>query len=105
LVKLKNITVNKIKESKMNKLRTIITVGIISIGLVAIAVANNDVKTAEKNSADTEKVACSHKSSCSDENKETCAYKASVKKCDKSSDKVSCSKAETKQACSSKSNG
>ena len=34
----------------MNKLKTIIIVGIISIGLVAVAVANNDVKTAEKNS-------------------------------------------------------
>ena len=86
----------------MNKLKTIIIVGIISIGLVAVAVANNDVKTAEKNS---EKVFCTHQASCSDQKKETCSYKDSVKNCNKVSDKLSCSKAELKQACSSKKNG
>ncbi|HIC38994.1 MAG TPA: hypothetical protein EYO79_05940 [Candidatus Marinimicrobia bacterium] len=86
----------------MNKLKTIIIVGIISIGLVAVAVANNDVKTAEKNS---EKVFCTHQASCSDQKKETCSYKDSVKNCNKVSDKSSCSKAELKQACSSKKNG
>ena len=64
----------------MNKLKTIIIVGIISIGLVAVAVANNDVKTAEKNS---EKVFCTHQASCSDQKKETCSYKGSVKNCNK----------------------
>jgi hypothetical protein len=86
----------------MNKLKTIIIVGIISIGLVAVAVANNDVKTAEKNS---ENVFCTHLALCSDQKKETCSYKDSVKNCNKISDKSSCSKAELIQACSSKKNG
>lgn len=89
----------------MNKLKTIIIVGIISIGLVAVAVANNDVKTAEKNSVNSENVFCTHLASCTDQKKETCSYKDSVKNCNKISDKSSCSKAELKQACSSKKNG
>jgi len=86
----------------MNKIKSIITIGIISIGLVAAVFANNDNKTAENNSAKSEKFSCTHQTSCSDQKKETCAYKASNKNCDKSSDKASCSKVELKQACSSK---
>ncbi|MBC8322994.1 MAG: hypothetical protein H8E70_05455 [Candidatus Marinimicrobia bacterium] len=89
----------------MKKIKSIIIVGIISIGLVAAVFANNDNKTAENNSVKSEKVSCTHQTSCSDQKKETCSYKASNKNCDKSSDKVSCKKAELKQACCSKKNG
>lgn len=89
----------------MNKLKSIIIVGIISIGLVTVVVANNDNKTPEKNSIKSEKGSCTHQTSCSDQKKESCSYKTTIKNCDKSSNKTSCSKVDLNQSCSSKKNG